>query len=96
MTDETKRLIQSLKTKASTIITEVERLKQENGMLKQELETTVVELDNSRVKHNELESKYEALKIAKALNNGDDNSELKKQIDAMVREIDTCIELVEQ
>lgn len=96
MTEETNRLILSIKEKTSLIIKEVERLKAENSNLAQQLESTIVELDNSREKQKELESRYKTLKIAKTLSNSEDSDAVKKRINAMVREIDTCIGLIEQ
>lgn len=96
MTEETNRLILSIKEKTSLIIKEVERLKAENSNLAQQLESTIVELDNSREKQKELESRYNTLKIAKTLSNSEDSDAVKKRINAMVREIDTCIGLIEQ
>ena len=71
-------------------------LKEENIALKDALVQREIDYDESQVKLSELNHKYNALKIAKSLQNGDDNESLKKRIDAMVREIDTCIELVDE
>lgn len=96
MTEETIRLITSLKSKTSTIKNELIKLKEENEILRKKLS----EEQDASVERNlmisEMKDKYETLKIAKSLNNDSDNEALKKRINAMVREIDTCIELIEQ
>lgn len=96
MTEETQRLIKSLIDKTTAIKSEVVKLKKENVVLKEELVQKQVDYDESQVKLSELNHKYNALKIAKSLQSGDDNEGLKKRIDAMVREIDTCIELIDE
>lgn len=96
MTEETQRLISSLKEKTSTIQNEVINLKKENFALKEELTRKQIDFDESQIKLRELEHKYNALKIAKSLSSNDDEERLKKQLDAMVREIDTCIELIDE
>ena len=96
MTEETQRLINSLKEKTSTIRSELVKLKRENVVLKEDLVQREIDYDESQVKLSELNYKYNALKIAKSLQSGDDNEGLKKQIDAMVKEINTCIELIDE
>ncbi|MDA3853706.1 MAG: hypothetical protein PF444_05630 [Bacteroidales bacterium] len=96
MTEETQRLINSLKEKTSTIRSELVKLKRENVVLKEDLVQKEIDYDESQVKLSELDYKYNALKIAKSLQSGDDNEGLKKRIDAMVKEINTCIELIDE
>lgn len=96
MTEETVRLINSLKEKALAIQHKVIKLKNENVEIVKELERLQIECDENKVKLSELGQKYKALKIAKSLGNADDTDSLKKQINAMVREIDTCIELIDE
>ena len=95
MTKEAERLIQSLNEKTSLIKDELLRLKDENIRLENELMQKQVDFDESQVALSEIQKKYNALKLAKALESGEDNRDLKKRIDAMVKEIDTCIELID-
>ncbi len=96
MTEETQRLINSLKDKVSIVQNEVISLKKKNIDLNEALNRLQIDFDDSRVELSELKHKYKALKIAKSLDNTGDNESLKKQINAMVREIDTCIELIDE
>ncbi len=95
MTGETERLIRSLQEKISTIQNETLRFKEENEALKEDLTKKEVDFDNQTVVLSELKNKYNALKIARSLK-GEDKEEMKKRIDAMVKEIETCIELIDQ
>jgi hypothetical protein len=96
MTEETERLIKSLQEKTSLLKNELLSLKHENSVLHEELEAKQLAMDESKVKLGELEHRYSTLKIAKALGSNADNDSLKKQVNAMVREIETCIELIDK
>ena len=96
MTEETQRLINSLREKTATIQKELVELMDENVSLKEEMVRKQVEFDESQIKLSELNQRYNALKIAKSLQSGDNNQSLKKRINAMVKEINTCIELIDE
>ncbi len=96
MTKVTDKLIHSLNEKTSIIKNELLKLKEENTRLQEELTQKQINFDKSQVALGELKNKYNALKLAKSLDQGEDTQALKKRIDAMVREIDTCIELIDE
>jgi len=96
MTEQTERLIRSLNDKSAAIQNKLLELKIENERLRSELNQKQIALDESQIRMNELEKKYNALKLAKSLSGSNDNEDLKKRIDAMVKEIDTCIELIDE
>lgn len=95
MTGHKEQLLRSLQDKISTLKKELVRLKQMNETLKERLTKQEVDFDNQKIAIGELQTKYNALKIAKTLE-GDNSEAMKKRIDAMVKEIETCIELIEQ
>lgn len=67
-------------------------LKEENDLLYGKL--TVLENQNAKEKQllNELENKYQTLKIAKTIEGSKENTrETKLKINALIREIDACI-----
>lgn len=67
-------------------------LKEENDLLYSKL--AVLENQNTKEKQllNELENKYQTLKIAKTIEGSKENTrETKLKINALIREIDTCI-----
>lgn len=67
-------------------------LKEENDLLYSKL--AVLENQNAKEKQllNELENKYQTLKIAKTIEGSKENTrETKLKINALIREIDTCI-----
>lgn len=96
MTEETERLISSLREKTSLIKNELVILKHENQVLREKADKNQLTMDEDRVRYGELKYKYDTLKIAKAFEGNTDNGDLKKQVNAMVREIEKCIELIDQ
>ena len=67
-------------------------LKEENDLLYSKL--AVLENQNAKEKQllNELENKYQTLKIAKTIEGSKENKrETKLKINALIREIDACI-----
>ena len=95
MTGHKEHLVQSLQDKISTLKKAYIGLKKENETLKERLTEKELDFDNQKIVLSELETKYNALRLAKTLN-GEDSEAMKKRIDAMVKEIETCIELIEQ
>lgn len=96
MTENVQRLTNALSEKILAIQNEVLRLKKENRELSERVEAKQVRCDECEVRLNELEHKYNALKIAKSLNDETGSAEARKRMDAMVREIDKCIELINE
>lgn len=95
MTGHKKQLVQSLEEKISNLKNAFLSLKKQNETLSEQVIQLEVERDNQKVVISELQSKYNALKLAKTLE-GEDSEAMKKRIDAMVKEIETCIELIEK
>jgi predicted nucleic acid-binding Zn-ribbon protein len=82
------RKLDELLDRYSTLKREVDELKSSNKALK-----TV--LQDKEEKINELEIKYERIKLSGALLGGGENaSEAKKKITELVREIDRCVALL--
>ncbi len=95
MTNEQLEIINQLKRKVDLIIEMNQELREEN----QELRTTNKQL-SSRLSYqseqlDELEQKYDSLKMAKVIGSGGvDTHNTKIKINRMVREIDKCIALL--
>jgi predicted nucleic acid-binding Zn-ribbon protein len=82
------RKLDELLDRYSTLKREVDELKSSNKALK-----TV--LQDKEEKINELEIKYERIKLSGALLGGGENAnEAKKKITELVREIDRCVALL--
>ena len=73
------------------------KLKEENAVLKRDLEKTTDDLDAAKVEKNELKANYERLKLAKAYG-WDEKSkrEADRRIAKLVRDIDKCLGLLSE
>ena len=93
--DEFLQRLQATNRKAAKLERLLLRLKQENGqLLKQiaELEKALGEKEHS---YNEIQEKYEAVKLVKSMNNGTEAHHDKEAVQAMIeeyiKEIDICL-----
>jgi hypothetical protein len=101
MQEEKVKIVNDLKDKVKTLISIIERTKEENFQLfqeKQNLLNVVKEKDEEIKKYNK---EIDDLKFANAISNGGSNEEValirheaKIKINRMVREIDKCISLL--
>jgi hypothetical protein len=67
-------------------------LKEENDLLYNKLAVLENKITKEQQLFNELEKKYQTLKIAKTIEGSkEDTRETKLKINALIREIDTCI-----
>ena len=67
-------------------------LKEENEFLLNKLASLEHKITQEKQLNNELEKKYQVLKIAKTIEGSKENRrETKLKINALIREIDTCI-----
>ena len=67
-------------------------LKEENDYLLNKLASLEQKITQEKQLKNELEKKYQVLKIAKTIEGSkEDRRETKLKINALIREIDTCI-----
>ncbi len=95
MSQNIEQLVVRLQEKIKILTSMYTILQQQNGELQKnnkELHTTIEQQTNT-IK--ELERNYKNLQIAKAVSQtGGDTSEAKRKIEEIVREIDTCIALL--
>jgi predicted nuclease with TOPRIM domain len=97
MIETNHKLIVELSEKINTIIslyegqkTELEKLQKEHKELKESLELKAEKM-------NELQNKYENIKISKKIsNNEEDDALMKNKVNHLVHEIDKCIGLLNQ
>lgn len=67
-------------------------LKEENELLHQKIVVLENQMDGERHFCNDIEKKYQSLKIAKTIEGSkEDSRETKLKINALIREIDICI-----
>lgn len=96
MDSKSDEIVDSLRLRIKTMISRYEEQKKQNNALREknlELTERVSQLENTI---EELNKKYENLKIAKVLSSipGEDVHDTKIQVNRIVREIDKCIALL--
>lgn len=96
MTNQDEILYQ-LREKFKQLITYCDSQKAENERLKADNERLKSLLENRDSEFNDIASRFDSLKAAKALAGSDETGEdAKNKINSIVREIDKCIALLNQ
>ena len=89
-------MIEKLREKIQELISVYETEKQERKRLESELEKTTAQNNAYKEQITELERTIDNLKLADAFKSGNaDNTEARKKIDKLIKEIDRCITLME-
>ena len=97
MTEQDQHLIDELKKNIRRLIDSLEQTKAELSRIKDEKINLESELSLHRNEHQALLKRYENLKVAKALAEGDpENQAAKQKINKILREVDKCIALLNQ
>ena len=87
-------MLDEVKQKITQLIAAYESEKAECKRLREELEKSSTQNDAYKKQITELERKIDNQRLAGAFLNGD-NTESKKKIDKLIKEIDKCISLME-
>lgn len=78
--------------KLKTLLENYNFLKEENEVLYNKIAVLEHQITEEKQFNNEIENKYQTLKIAKTIEGSkEDRRETKLKINALIREIDTCI-----
>ncbi len=89
------QLVISLKEKMEDIVAMLEKSEEERGKLQKEKSKLSEQVKLKTVAFEELERRYETLKLAKAILGSSDNShDAKIKVNRIMREIDKCIALL--
>jgi hypothetical protein len=86
------QVVNLVENKLKILLENFNFLKEENDLLFNKLTVLENQISEEKQLFNELEKKYQALKIAKTIEGSKENSrETKLKINALIREIDNCI-----
>lgn len=84
-----------LKSKIEELISRYEAVRSENKELKERLEQAVAQNDIKTQKLNRLEKQIENLQLKKAFTDtSGDNTQAKRKVVSLIKEIDKCMELL--
>jgi predicted nucleic acid-binding Zn-ribbon protein len=89
-------MIEKLRQRIQQLISAYETERQEHKRLESELEKAITQNKAYKEQIIELERTIDNLKLADAFKSGNaDNTEARKKIDRLIKEIDKCITLME-
>ena len=89
-------MIEKLRQRIQELISAYETERQERKRLESELEKSTMQNKTYKEQIIELERTIDNLKLADAFKSGNaDNTEARKKIDRLIKEIDRCITLME-
>ena len=85
-------VVNLFENKLKTLLENYSFLKEENEVLYDKIAVLEAQITKEKQFNNEIEKKYQTLKIAKTIEGSkEDRRETKLKINALIREIDTCI-----
>ena len=90
-----KDLVISIKEKIKKILFVLDELKKENSVLKKDIQEYRKQKEDMINKINNLTQKSDLLKINQSIESESDSSYTKKKIDHYIKEIDKCINLID-
>jgi chromosome segregation ATPase len=97
MTNRYEELIDGFEKKLHKLMSEYQSLKEQNTLLKAEIERKHNDLMYAHQEILELRKNYDHLRIAGSMSlTEDDRAEAKQRISKMVREIDKCLALLDE
>ena len=95
MTEKDQHLIDELKSNIGRIINSLEQSKNELSSVREDYRNLEQQFALLRSENEELRKRYENLKVAKVLAEGDpENQAAKQKITKLIREVDKCIALL--
>ncbi len=97
MSNEHQKLIDHFETKLQLLISGYEALEEKNAHLEEQLSITHDQLMESHKQVVELRASYEALKMARMIGfSEEDKKKAHRRISNLVREIDSCLALLNE
>lgn len=95
MAEEHNKLLVGLEVRIKQVLLLCDSLKEENVRLKAQLRSEKVYLDETTTAYQQLEAKYDSLKMARTITAASvDVETAKDKLSKLVREVDKCINLL--
>ncbi|MDD4922679.1 MAG: hypothetical protein PHS30_09425 [Bacteroidales bacterium] len=97
MTNEQQKLLTNFETRVRQLMLLCDSLRLDNAALKNALEVQEIKLKEAKEGIHSLTIKYDNLKLAKMISYGDtDVKNAQQRLSKLVREVDKCIELINE
>lgn len=94
MADNINTVLEKIEFKVRKLILENEGLKAENKNLQQTINELKITISNNKSEAEKLTDQIKLVKLSKTIENKRDLTKTKLKINELVREIDTCISLL--
>lgn len=94
MADNINTILEKIEYKVRKLILENEGLKAENKNLEQTINELKITISNNKSEAEKLTDQMKLVKLSKTIENKRDLTKTKLKINELVREIDTCISLL--
>ena len=95
MAENKDQVLEEVKAKLEQLISSYEMCLEANSMLTSEMEDLRTRLDKRNAEYEELQKRFETLKIARSIGETPEGKkEARARINAIVREVDHCIALL--
>ncbi len=95
MTKDEEKKLQQLETRVRQLILAYASLKEQIQQVEEQLLETQTELEDVQAQNVALKKQYDMLKLSRMLAiDGEDGKMAKRQISALIREVDRCIALL--
>lgn len=97
MTDEQQKLLTNFETRVRQLMLLCDSLRRDNAELEKALEVKEIKLKEVKENIQDLTIRYDNLKLAKMISNGDaDIKGAQQRLSKLVREVDKCIALINE
>jgi chromosome segregation ATPase len=96
MTENDEKLLAEFEFKMRQLMYLCDTLKEENTLLKRQIEEKDTAIDGLASEVEKLKAKYDNLKFVKSLSsrNGEEMTEAKRRLSKLVRDVDKCIAML--
>ncbi len=96
MTDDISSVVEGIEHKVHSLCLINKKIKQENEHLLNQIVELKIDIETNKEQITELENKIKIIKLSKSIENKRELTDTKLKINELVREIDKCIQMLNQ
>ncbi|MDD2345550.1 MAG: hypothetical protein PHY85_05335 [Bacteroidales bacterium] len=96
MNDDIANVIDGIEHKVHSLCLINKKIKHENEHLRNQIVELKTDIETTKEQLNELENKIKIIKLSKSIENKRELTDTKLKINELVREIDKCIQMLNQ
>ncbi|MDD4576080.1 MAG: hypothetical protein PHI36_06595 [Bacteroidales bacterium] len=96
MNDDISKVVEGIEHKVHSLCLINKKIKHENEHLRNQIVELKIDIETSKEQIDELENKIKIIKLSKTIENKRELTDTKLKINELVREIDRCIQMLNQ